>query len=114
MRYLSFVITVPVTIVVVTFAINNRGSVVLDPWPLDGAITLPAFVVTLVPFLVGFIVGGLALWTSAVPQRRRARQERQRLRAFEAERARTAGAAENNAGVGSQLIAAPAPGAGDR
>lgn len=95
------------TIVVVTFAINNRGPVVLDPWPLDGVVSLPVFVVALVPFLAGFLIGGLALWTSTVGQRRRARRERQRLRAFEAEQARTDGATDSGSQV-SSLIAPPA------
>ncbi len=105
MRYLSFVVTVPVTIVVVTFAINNRGLVVLDPWPLDGAVSLPVFAVALVPFLAGFLIGGLALWTSTVAQRRRARRDRQRLRALEAEQARSD---SGGGGEVSRLIAAPA------
>lgn len=100
------------TIVVVTFAINNRALVVLDPWPLDGAVSLPAFMVALVPFLAGFLIGGLALWTSTVAQRRRARRDRQRLRALEAEQARSGGSGGGggggDAGQVSTLIAAPA------
>ena len=104
MRYLSLVVTIPVTVIVVVFAVNNRALMELDSWPLDGMVTVPVFVAVLAPFILGFLVGGMALWTSTAARRRQARRQRQQLKMLEAEKAR--GAAENSVGG---LPVTPAP-----
>ena len=71
MKYLTLLVTLPVTVIVVVFAVNNRDGVALNPWPLDGDITVPVFVVALAPFVVGFALGGIVQWLNGVGRRRR-------------------------------------------
>ncbi len=78
MRYLTLLVTLPVTVAVVVFAVNNRGDVVLDPWPFDAAVTLPVFVVALVPFVIGFIAGGVAQWAGGLGRKHAVRRKRTR------------------------------------
>ena len=41
MRYLSWIITIPIALVIVSFAVSNRGPVDLALWPLPFEITVP-------------------------------------------------------------------------
>lgn len=74
MKYLTLLVTLPVTVAVVVFAVNNRDGVTLNPWPFDGAITLPIFVVALVPFVAGFVLGGVAQWVGGAGRKQAARR----------------------------------------
>ncbi len=64
----------PVTIVIVIFAIANRQAVTIDLWPFDQSISQPLFLVVLVAVLVGFCVGAAVMWLSDGRVRNRARE----------------------------------------
>ena len=74
MRYLSWIITIPVAIIIVSFAVTNREAVTLGLFPLPFELTLPIYIVVLVPLAVGIILGGLIAWFSAGRHRQRARE----------------------------------------
>ena len=89
MNRLRWLITVPVAIIVVVFAVNNRGDASVDLWPFDLIITWPQFVFIFIGAGVGFALGAVLMWFTAAPTRRRAREGAARIRALEraAERA---------------------------
>lgn len=82
MRYLSWIITLPIAVLAVLFAISNRDPVALALWPLPFQIAVPVFVAVLVPLVLGFLLGGLVAWAGSLHWRRLARRRGQRLAAL--------------------------------
>ncbi len=79
MSRLRLLITLPLLIIVVLFAVVNSDPVPVSFWPLPYVIQLPLSAVGFVMFFLGVISGGLAVWLGGVRKRRR-----ERLRAAEA------------------------------
>ncbi|HXQ42181.1 MAG TPA: LapA family protein [Candidatus Udaeobacter sp.] len=73
MRRLSFIISLPLFVVLVVFAVDNRGALALSFWPLPWAFTLPVFVALFLALLIGFLAGAVAAWLSGGRTRRRLR-----------------------------------------
>jgi uncharacterized integral membrane protein len=84
-KRLSFIITLPVTLVILVFALSNRGPIGLTFWPFDSTIDLPIYLVVLASLLLGFILGGLIAWLAGGRIRRQARRLRQETRRQAAE-----------------------------
>jgi lipopolysaccharide assembly protein A len=74
MRRFSYVLTVPLAVVLVLFAIDNRDTLTVSFWPLPWAATLPSFLALFLALLIGFFAGAAAIWLSGGKARRRARQ----------------------------------------
>lgn len=85
MRRLSWIITVPLLLIAVIFAVVNRQLVEVRLWPLQLELQAPLFLVVLLSIFIGFILGGIASWMAANRKRNAARRERQRLRRLESE-----------------------------
>ena len=83
MRLLSWLIMVPVAVLVIVFSVYNRASTTVDFWPLPYALSLPLFSVVLGSLLVGFCLGGAIAWISGVGTRRQARRLSRELAAAE-------------------------------
>lgn len=83
MNRLRWLITIPVAIIVVVFAVNNRGEASVNLWPFDLIITWPLFVFVFVGAGIGFVFGAVLMWFSAAPTRRRARERAARIRELE-------------------------------
>jgi uncharacterized integral membrane protein len=81
----SWILTLPLIVVVVIFAIANRESTTLDLWPFELSAQLPLFVILLACVVIGMVVGGVATWLSAAPVRRRARRARRQVAELERE-----------------------------
>ena len=96
MRYVSWILTVPLMIVAVVFAITNRGGTTLNLWPLGITVEAPLFILVLGSALVGLLAGGAIAWLSAGAVRRRAREARHRAEALEREVARLRREHESN------------------
>jgi uncharacterized integral membrane protein len=79
-RYLSWLVTFPVMVVVVVFAVANRQEVTLHFWPLAESGPVPVWLLVLGSFLAGILVGWLIMWVATAPRRRRARQTAERAR----------------------------------
>lgn len=73
MRYLSLIITFPVAVLAVLFAISNRGTVNFSLWPTPFSLEAPVYLATLLFLVVGFVVGGVITWLNQGRNRRRAR-----------------------------------------
>jgi len=89
-RRLSWIVTLPVALLMVGFVLLNRhetalvllpGTVGFEPLALE----MPLFLLVLAIFLAGFGLGGAVAWAAQRHNRRRAR--RRRRRAERAERA---------------------------
>lgn len=80
MKHLSWIVTVPLLAVAVIFAVNHRGMVTLDLWPLPMQVQTPLYLVVLLAIFVGFVIGGAVMWVSQHRVRKRLREARQRAR----------------------------------
>ncbi|MEE8271995.1 MAG: lipopolysaccharide assembly protein LapA domain-containing protein [Alphaproteobacteria bacterium] len=85
MRYLSWIITLPIALVVILFSVSNREPVTLGIWPLPFTVGVPLFLVVLAVLVLGIFVGGTVAWLSGRRYRRLARRQRGRLAALTAE-----------------------------
>ncbi|WP_366654316.1 LapA family protein [Fodinicurvata sp. EGI_FJ10296] len=112
MRYLSLIITIPVALFAISFAISNRISVMLELWPLPFTIDAPLYLLVLGAVAVGFIAGGIVAWFAQHKYRKEARQNRSRVAVLADElsryrtRAETAEAAARTANEKARLAAA--------
>ncbi|CAA7616126.1 conserved hypothetical protein [Candidatus Terasakiella magnetica] len=84
MRLIGWIISLPLALAAVVFAVSNRQDIHFDLWPLPFGIELPAYLAVLGPLALGLLAGAGLGWLSAAPARRRARQ--QHRRAEQAER----------------------------
>ncbi|MDF2094663.1 LapA family protein [Aquibaculum arenosum] len=85
MRRLSWIITIPLLVIAVVFAVVNRQPVAVQLWPFEITLQAPLFLVVLLAIFVGFVLGGIASWLAAGRKRRAQRDERERLRRLEHE-----------------------------
>lgn len=76
MKHFSWILTLPLTLVIIVFAVANRHFVPLDLWPFEVAVEAPVFVLVLGSMLIGFLAGALVMWLSGGKQRRQARAAR--------------------------------------
>ncbi len=78
MRYVSWLITLAIVVVVVIFALTNREETTV--WPLPA--TWPVWLIIMTSFTLGFLLGGIVTWFSGGRRRQRARQARERAKAL--------------------------------
>jgi len=71
---LSKLLFVPVALACAIFAIANRSTVAIDLWPLPQSIDLPLYAAVFGAALIGFLIGAMVTWYSALARRRRARR----------------------------------------
>lgn len=82
-RHFSWVLTLPFAVVVVIFAVANRGAVTVDFWPFPLVLQVWLSILILVCVLTGILIGALLMWLSAGKLRRRAREARNRIAQLE-------------------------------
>lgn len=85
MRFLFWLLTLPLLAAIAAFAVTNREAVSLELWPLPFVVTVPVFLVILAAVAVGLAIGALATWLSAGIQRREMRRRGRRIAALETE-----------------------------
>ena len=112
LRKLSWIITIPITVVCVVFALANRQSVMVDLWPFAISYEPPLFLLVLGALLVGFLLGVLVTWFAAGRTRDKARRAHYRASDLEREVAwlrRKQGQSPSQSPEGGQLPAAIEP-----
>lgn len=62
MRHLSWLISIPLSAVAISFAVSNLTPVQLQLWPFIGSIEVPAFTLVLVTLVLAFFAGGITVW----------------------------------------------------
>ncbi len=111
MRHLSVILTVPLAIVAVLFAVSNRETVTFGLWPLPFTLEAPLYLATLIALVAGIVVGGLIGWLGQHGNRRRARVQADRADALERElreaRARAAAAEKRAAELTTPVSGQP-------
>jgi uncharacterized integral membrane protein len=84
MRTIAWIVTLPLGVIAVLFAISNRTSASLTLWPIPVDLEAPLYVIVLVPLAIGLFAGGFIVWVGAALARARARRLEHRLAAVEA------------------------------
>jgi len=81
MRFVYWIIAVPVLAFVGAFAAANPEPVALRLWPFPYELQTPVYAAVLGAFLVGFLIAALWFWLAGVPvrleRRRLARHQRE-------------------------------------
>jgi uncharacterized integral membrane protein len=72
-RIVSWVVTAPLTLLVVDFAVSNREQVTLRLWPLPFDFPIMIWALTLIVLFVGFLLGAIVNWIADRRRRRAAR-----------------------------------------
>lgn len=85
MRLLSWLVSLPVALAAVLFAISNRESVTLALWPLPFTVTAPVYLAALLALLAGFLAGGAVVWFGQHGERWRAGRLARRVSRLEEE-----------------------------
>jgi membrane protein implicated in regulation of membrane protease activity len=89
-RVLTWLVWLPLALVVIALGVANRHSVALgwnpfEPLAPADAIQLPVFAVLLIVFAGGAVVGGFIVWNTQRRFRRRAREEHRRAEKLDGE-----------------------------
>jgi uncharacterized integral membrane protein len=83
-RLLSLLITLPVTLAVVVFAVANRGPVTVDFWPFALAVDVPLYGLALGTLALGCLLGALLTWLPLLLTRRALTSTRAKIEKLEA------------------------------
>ena len=102
MKRLSLIVTIPLLLAFIVFAVSNRQRVELNLWPFFVLQDVPLFLLALGMLALGALGGALWLWLPLTRWRLRARSHERRIVELEA------ALAENRAIV-AQLRAPAAP-----
>ena len=78
-KFIAAIILIPLAILMVMFAVANRGSVAisLDPFSANApalTVHMPLFLLLLIALIVGVLAGGIAAWLRQAKWRRAARR----------------------------------------
>lgn len=101
MKRLHWLVTAPVVLVLIVFAVANRDPITLNLWPLPVTVETRVFIVVLLPLVAGFLIGEATAWIGGRHRRRQARHSARRVEELE-----RAAAAKPPAKAGTKEIAA--------
>ncbi len=87
MRHLRWIITLPLALLAISFALSNRDLIELRLEPLPFIATMPIYGLALSALLLGFMAGGVMVGVGALRTRLRARSLARRVEALEQEMA---------------------------
>jgi lipopolysaccharide assembly protein A len=85
LRFVYWLVTALLALIVADFAVSNRAAVTLSFWPVSDSLTTELFVPVLVALVGGFLLGLLVAWVWSWRVRRRARQHARRVAVLERE-----------------------------
>ena len=74
MRFLYWIISIPLAVLIAVFAVSNRTMVTLSLWPLPFEVDLPLFLPIMVTLLIGLGIGFAFEWLLQGKHRRAARR----------------------------------------
>jgi uncharacterized integral membrane protein len=82
---LSWILGIPLAVIVVWFAISNLDPLTLKLNLLPFEVVMPAFLAIFATFVMGFVAGALVAWLSAGRHRRALKAERRRAEGLDRE-----------------------------
>ena len=82
-KLLRLIIGIVALVVIIAFAIANRGVVQVGLAPFPTTIELPVYGVFLLGLVIGVLVGGAGVWLAGHAKRREGRKARNRAWALE-------------------------------
>ena len=82
---MRILLTLPVLLILVLFALSNTGAVRLGFWPTDWSVELPAAVAILGVAAIAFAAGALLVWLGEQGRRRQHRRARRHIGQLEAQ-----------------------------
>ena len=82
---MRLLIALPLLLILVLFALSNTVPVGLHFWPTDYVLEVPLSLAILGAMAIAFLLGGIVVWWSEFPKRRRARRAEQAVRLLEAQ-----------------------------
>jgi putative membrane protein len=82
-RIVSWIVTAPIVLVVVLFAVSNLDEVTIHLKPLPFDLMIPIWALTLIVLFVGFLLGAIVTWIGDRKRRRDARLLGRRVAALE-------------------------------
>jgi len=85
MKLFHWLVTAPLALVLVVFAVSNRARVSVTLWPFPFEIETRLFLVILLSLLAGLLIGMLLAWLGAGAARRESRARAKRIAALERE-----------------------------
>ena len=103
MRYLYWLLALPLMILAVLFAISNMGTVEISLWPFHKVGTLPLYLLTFSIFGIGFFLGGFVSWLGTSKIRRQIRAVEGQMREDKREMAKLSSALEQSKAINSQI-----------
>ena len=62
MRPLKWLLTLPLILMLLVFALSNRDTATLSFWPFDLAVSLPLSFMLVACLLLGLLLGGFTVW----------------------------------------------------
>ena len=85
MRLVHWLVTAPVAVVAVVFAVSNLDRVPVGLWPFSDVLVMPLYLLVLGALALGFLCGELVAWLNGGRWRREARRRQRRIEALERE-----------------------------
>jgi lipopolysaccharide assembly protein A len=89
-KLFGLIITVPILLVAISFAVSNTDIMTLRLWPFTTEVTMPAALALFIVLIFGFLIGAISAFVGAGSLRKRLRNAEYRLRQMEMEQARIA------------------------
>jgi uncharacterized integral membrane protein len=80
-----WILTAPIVVIVVLFAVSNLDSVTLHLFPLPYDLTVRLYLLTLITLFMGFVLGSIVTWVADRKRRRETRLQARRLQELEHE-----------------------------
>lgn len=101
MRTLYWILAGTLAALAGLFALNNRGELTVDLWPLGPQTQMPVFVALVGALYIGFLFGAVVAWLAGGAARKRARDMARKAATLDIElqelKARQAGVPEKSA-----------------
>ena len=85
MKLIHWLVTLPLAIIIVLFAVSNLHSVAVGLWPIPVTIEAPLYLIVLLALAAGFLAGELVAWINGRHHRRHARRRARRIEELERE-----------------------------
>ena len=63
---MRWILTLPLALILVVFAINNRHIIEVNLWPFYFTIQWPLYVFLYISLIIGFLSGAFLIWISGI------------------------------------------------